>query len=87
MALFLEKYVEKNMSHTDPEKNQAAWLQRWKDGLRNPSRLPHKVMKAYLEYTDMSMDVLDNQMDQDWRTMTWKILTSLCWQIHPQSYD
>jgi hypothetical protein len=65
MALFLEKYVRKNMSHVDRDKVEAAWLQRWKDRLRNPSRLPHKVMKAYLEYMDISMEVLDNQMDWD----------------------
>ncbi len=65
MALFLEKYVKKNMSHMDWDKIKAAWHQRWKDRLRNPSCLPPKVMKAYLEYMDISMEVLDNQMDWD----------------------
>ena len=65
MALFLEKYVKKNMSHADRDKIEAAWLQRWKDRLGNPSRLPCKVMKAYLEYMDISTEVLDNQMDWD----------------------
>jgi hypothetical protein len=65
MALFLEKYVKKNMSHSDRDKIEAAWLQRWKDRLGNPSHLPCKVMKAYLEYMDISTEVLDNQMDWD----------------------
>ncbi len=65
MALFPEKYVKKNMSHVDRDKIEAARLQRWKDRLGNPSRLPRKVMKAYLEYMDVSTEVLDNQMDWD----------------------
>jgi hypothetical protein len=69
MALFLEKYVKKNMSHAERDKIEAAWLQRWKDRLGNPSRLPCKVMKAYLEYMDISTEVLDSQMDWDcWPT-------------------
>ncbi len=63
MALFLEKYIKKDMSHADRDKIEAAWLQWWKDRLGNPSRLPCKVMKAYLEYMDISTEVLDNQMD------------------------
>jgi hypothetical protein len=51
------------MSHVDQDKIEAAWLQRWKDRLRNPSCLPCKVMKAYLEYMDISTEVLDNEMD------------------------
>jgi hypothetical protein len=66
MALFLKKYVKKNMSHADRGKIEAAWHQRWKDRLGNPSRLPCKLMKAYLEYMDISTEVLDNQMDWDY---------------------
>jgi hypothetical protein len=65
MALFLENYVKKNMSHVDRDKIKAAWLQQWKDRRGNPSCLPRKVMKAYLEYMDVSTEVLDNQMDWD----------------------
>jgi hypothetical protein len=62
MALFLEKY-NKSMTHADRDKIETAWLQRWKDKLGNPSRLPRKVMKAYLDYMDISAEVLDDQMD------------------------
>ncbi len=62
MALFLEKY-NRLMSNTDRNKIKTAWLQRWKDNLGNPSRLPRKVMQAYLEYMDISAEMLDDQMD------------------------
>jgi hypothetical protein len=62
MALFLEKY-NKSMTNADRDKMETAWLQRWKDKLGNPSRLPRKVMKTYLDYMDISADVLDAQMD------------------------
>ncbi len=65
MALFLDKYVKHSMTPVDRDKLEAAWLLRWKEALGNPSRLPRKVMKAYLDYMDMSTDVLDNQMDWD----------------------
>jgi len=62
MTLFLEKY-NKTMTHIDRDKIETAWLQRWKDKLGNPSKLPRKVMKAYLDYMDISAEVLDEQMD------------------------
>ena len=62
MALFLEKY-NRSMSNADRDKIETAWLQRWKDNLGNPSCLPRKVMKAYLDYMDISAEMLDDQMD------------------------
>jgi hypothetical protein len=62
MALFLEKY-NRSMSNADRDKIEAAWLQRWKATLGNPSRMPRKVMKAYMDYMDISAEVLDDQMD------------------------
>ncbi len=62
MALFLEKYNQ-SMSNADRNKIETAWLQRWKDNLGNPSRLPCKVMKAYLDYMDILAEMLDDQMD------------------------
>ena len=64
MALFLEKY-NKSMTNADRDKIETAWLQRWKEKLGNPSRLPRKVMKAYIDYMDISEEVLDQQMDWD----------------------
>ena len=62
MALFLEKY-NRSMSYANRDKIETAWLQRWKDNLGNPGRLPRKVMKAYLDYMDISAEMLDDQMD------------------------
>jgi hypothetical protein len=62
MALFLEKY-NRSMNNADRDKIKKTWLQRWKDYLGNPSRLPRKVMKAYLDYMDILAEMLDNQMD------------------------
>jgi len=74
MALFLDKY-NRSMTTADRDKVEAAWLQRWKDKLGNPSRLPRKVMKAYLDYMDISAEVLDNQMD-------WE-----CWPVDDEVED
>ncbi len=65
MALFLEKYVKKTLTPTDRERVETAWLTRWKEHLGNPSRLPRKVMKTYLEHMDITSDTLDDQMDWD----------------------
>jgi hypothetical protein len=62
MALFLEKY-NKSMTSGDRDKIETAWLQRWKDKLGNPSRLPRQVMRAYRDYMDIFAEVLDDQMD------------------------
>ena len=62
MALFLEKYT-RSIGSADRDKIEKAWLLRWKENLGNPSRLPRKVMKAYLEYMDISAETLDDQMD------------------------
>jgi hypothetical protein len=63
MALFLDKYVKHSMTSTDHDKLEAAWLECWKEKLGNPSRMPRKVMRTYLEYMDISSDILDTQMD------------------------
>ena len=64
MALFLEKY-NKLLTHTDRDKIESAWLACWKENLGHPTRLPRKVMRAYLEQMDISEDILDFQMDWD----------------------
>ena len=65
MALFLDKYVKHSMTPAERDKLETAWLLRWKEALGNPSHMPHKVMRAYLDYMDMSSDILDKQMDWD----------------------
>ena len=51
------------MSNANRDKIETAWPQQWKDNLGNPSCLPRKVMKAYLDYMDISAEMLDDQMD------------------------
>ncbi len=75
MALFLDKYISKTMSHADRDKLEIAWLQRWKEKLGNPSRMPRKVMRAYLDYMDISAETLDTQMD-------WE-----CWPVDDNMED
>ena len=63
MVLFLDKYVKHSMTSTDRDKLEAAWLEHWKEKLGNPSRMPRKVMQTYLEFMDISSDILDMQME------------------------
>ncbi len=67
--------MKSSVSPADRDKIESAWLQRWKDRLGNPSRLPRKVMRAYLEDMDITIDVLDDQMD-------WE-----CWPVNDKVED
>ncbi len=70
MALFLVKYMKSSITPADRDKIESAWLMRWKERLGNPSRLPRKVMRMYLEDMDITSDDLDAQMDWEcWPTM------------------
>ncbi len=51
------------MTSSTFNKIEAAWLQRWKETLGNPLRLPYKVLQAYLNSMDILADMLDSQMD------------------------
>ena len=77
------------MSNADRNKIETAWLQWWKDNLGNPSRLPRKVMKAYLDYMDISTEMLDNQMigNAGRLMMRSKILISTCHWNHLRLCD
>jgi hypothetical protein len=75
MALFLDKYISTNISKEDRTKIEMAWLQRWKERLGNPSRMPLNVMRAYLEYMDISLETLVTQMD-------WE-----CWPVDNYAED
>ena len=55
--------ADSGMSNANRNKFVAAWLQHWKDNLGNPSRMPCKVIQAYLDYMDISAEMLDDQMD------------------------
>ncbi len=53
-------------------KLEEAWLKRWKEQLGHPSRTPRKVLRAFLDTMDMSIDELDHQM---------------CWDCWPSDDD
>jgi hypothetical protein len=71
MAIFLEKYKRETSDNTT-NKVETEWLACWKGDLGNPSRKPWRVMKAYLDLLDMTVDDLDDQM---------------CWECWPDDND
>jgi hypothetical protein len=71
MAVFLEKY-KREMSDELKDKLESAWLEHWKRALGNPSWKPCHVMKAYLDFFDMLINDLDEQM---------------CWECWPDDND
>ena len=64
IALFIEKY-KKDLSADVKDRIESDWITRWRGSLGNPNRKPQRVMKAYLDLMDMTMDDLDNQMCWD----------------------
>jgi hypothetical protein len=68
MAIFIEKY-KKNASNDFKDKIKMAWLKKWKGNLGNPTRNPRRVMKAYLDLLDTTVDDVDRQM---------------CWECWPE---
>jgi hypothetical protein len=68
MAIFIEKYMT---TAADDEKDRikAAWLKKWKGDLGNPTRNPRRVMMAYLNLLDTTVDNVDKQM---------------CWECWPE---
>ena len=55
IALFIEKY-RKDLPNDTKDRIELEWLVRWKDSLRNPGWKPRRVMWAYLDLMDMSVD-------------------------------
>jgi hypothetical protein len=71
MAIFLENY-KREMSDNMKNKVETEWLTRWKGDLCKPSRKPWCIMKAYLDFLDMTVNDLDDQM---------------CWECWPDNND
>jgi hypothetical protein len=61
IALFIKKY-KRNISNEEKDKLEHDWLKCWHKVIRNPSKTPCHVMRAYIEYLDVSVDALDNQI-------------------------
>ena len=68
IAIFIKKY-KKEASAEVKDKIEEAWLARWKSELGNPSKKPRRVMKAYIDYLDSTVDAVDEQM---------------CWECWPE---
>jgi hypothetical protein len=64
-AIFINKYMKHSLTDIARGKLEEAWLQRWKEKLGHPNRTPGKVLRAYLDNLDMSIDDLDHQMCWD----------------------
>ncbi len=39
------------------------WLDRWKEGLGNPTQTPRQVLHPYVEELDITVAGLDNEME------------------------
>ncbi len=64
IALFIKKY-KRHISNDMKDWLEAEWLKHWKDSLGNPTKKPCRIMKAYLDLMDISMDYLDENMCWD----------------------
>ena len=64
IALFIEKYKQ-NISNKEKDKLEHDWLEHWRGALGNPSKTPRRVMCAYIDYLDILVDALDNQICWD----------------------
>jgi len=61
IAIFIEKY-KKEVSDDMKDKIEEAWLARWKSELSNPSKKPRRIMKAHINFLDLTVDAVDEQM-------------------------
>ena len=64
LPLFIEKYKQDLPADTK-DRIESDWIARWKSSLGNPNRKPRRVMKAYLDLMDITMDDLDEQICWD----------------------
>jgi hypothetical protein len=64
ITLFIKKY-KWNISNKEKDKLEHDWLERWHGALGNPSKTPRRIMLACINYLDISMDALDDQICWD----------------------
>jgi hypothetical protein len=65
IALFIDRYTNKDMSKTDKTDIEHRWLARWKDKLGMPTRTPRQVMRTYCNSYNITPEFLDHAMDWD----------------------
>ncbi len=64
ITLFIDKY-KLNISNEEKDKLEHDWLESWRGALRNPSKTPRRIMRVYIDYLDILVDALDNQICWD----------------------
>ena len=68
IAIFIKNY-KKEASADMKDRIEEAWLARWKSKLGNPNKKPHRMMRAYINLLDSTVDAVDEQM---------------CWECWPE---
>jgi hypothetical protein len=64
-AICLKRYMKHNLSALVRDAIEKDWLAKWKERLGNPDRTPRQVMCAYVEDLDITVALLDNEMEWD----------------------
>ena len=62
-AIFLEKYMKKDLSPSLRDQVEKEWLDRWKEKLDNPIRTPRQVLRSYVADLGISVSDLDAAME------------------------
>ena len=65
IALFIDRYTNKDMSETDKTDIKHCWLVHWKDKLGMPARTARQVMRTYCDSYNITPEFLDHVMDRD----------------------
>jgi hypothetical protein len=75
-TICLARYMKHNLSALVCNTIEKDWLVSWKEPLGNPDGTPRQVMRAYVEDLDITVALLDNEMEWD------------CWADNaPTGYD
>ena len=61
ITIFIEKYKKEAFANVK-DRIEEAWLAHWKNNLGNPSKKPRRVMKAYIDSLDLTVNAVDEQM-------------------------
>ncbi len=64
IALFIEKYKQ-NILNKEGDKVEHDWLEHWHGALGNPSKTLCHVMQAYIDYLDILVGALNDQICWD----------------------
>jgi hypothetical protein len=64
-AICLEWYMKHDLSALVRNAIEKDWLAKWEERLGNLDGTPHQVMRAYVEDLDITVALLDNEMEWD----------------------